>query len=60
MKRVFLYLVTNLAVLLVISIILSILGLNRTHGMGSMLASAAVVGFTGSIVSLLLSKYMAK
>ena len=28
--------------------------------MGSMLASAAVVGFTGSIVSLLLSKYMAK
>ena len=60
MKRVFLYLVTNLAVLLVISIIVSILGLNRTHGMGSMLASAAVVGFTGSIVSLLLSKYMAK
>ena len=60
MKRVFLYLVTNLAVLLVISIILSILGLNRTHGMGGMLASAAVVGFTGSIVSLLLSKYMAK
>ena len=60
MKRDFLYLVTNLAVLLVISIILSILGLNRTHGMGSMLASAAVVGFTGSIVSLLLSKYMAK
>ena len=60
MKRVFLYLVTNLAVLLVISIILSILGLNRTHAMGSMLASAAVVGFTGSIVSLLLSKYMAK
>ena len=60
MKRVFLYLVTNLAVLLVISIILSILGLNRTHGKGSMLASAAVVGFTGSIVSLLLSKYMAK
>ena len=60
MKRVFLYLVTNLAVLLVISIILSILGLNRTHGMGGMLASAAVVGFTGSIVSLFLSKYMAK
>lgn len=61
MKRIFLFIVTNLAVLLVISIILSLFGLNKAGGgMGSMLASAAVIGFTGSIVSLLLSKTMAK
>lgn len=61
MKRIFLFILTNLAVLLVISIILTIFGLNQPGGgMGSMLASAAVIGFTGSIISLLLSKTMAK
>ena len=61
MKRIALFLATNLAVILVISIVLSVLGINsRSGGMGQMLAYAAVVGFTGSIISLLLSKTIAK
>jgi len=60
-KRILLYLATNIAVLAVITIVLNVLGLNRAGGgIGNILASAAVVGFTGSIVSLLLSKTMAK
>ncbi len=61
MKRILLYLATNIAVLAVITIVLNVLGLNRAGGgIGNILASAAVIGFTGSIVSLLLSKNMAK
>ncbi|MDK4679841.1 protease HtpX [Kingella negevensis] len=61
MKRIFLFLATNMAVLLVISILMNLLGLNHANGgMGKVLASAAVVGFTGSIISLLMSKTMAK
>lgn len=61
MKRILLYLATNIAVLAVITIVLNVLGLNRAGGgIGNILASAAVIGFTGSIVSLLLSKTMAK
>ncbi len=60
MKRIFLFLATNIAVLVVISIILQITGLNRTSSTGGILASAAVIGFTGSIISLLLSKTIAK
>ena len=61
MKRIALFLATNFAVIIVISIVLSVLGINsRSGGMGQMLAYAAVVGFTGSIISLLLSKTMAK
>lgn len=60
MKRIFLFLATNIAVLVVISLILNLLGLNHATGTGSILAWAAVVGFTGSIISLLLSKTIAK
>ena len=60
MKRIFLFLATNIAVLAVINIILHITGLNRAHDTGSVWAYAAVVGFTGSIISLLLSKSKAK
>ena len=61
MKRIALFLATNFAVIIVISIVLSVLGINsRSGGMGQMLAYAAVVGFTGSIISLLLSKTIAK
>jgi heat shock protein HtpX len=65
MKRIVLFLITNIAVMLVLSITLSILGVNRylaANGlnMGSLLVFSAVVGFTGSIISLLLSKTMAK
>ena len=61
MKRVFLFLVTNIAVLLVLSVVLKLLGLDQA-GMqtGPLLAMAAVMGFGGSIISLLMSKSMAK
>ncbi|WP_042226601.1 protease HtpX [Kingella kingae] len=60
MKRIFLFLATNIAVLLVISIILQITGLGRSNSLGGILGSAAVIGFTGSIISLLISKSIAK
>ena len=63
MKRVFLFLATNLAVMLVLSIVLSVLsswlGVNR-QGMGGLLLMAAVFGFGGSFISLLISKWVAK
>ena len=65
MKRIFLFIVTNLAVVLVMSIVLSLLGVNRYLyrsglDLGSLLVFSLVVGFTGSIISLLMSKRMAK
>lgn len=60
MKRIFLFLATNIAVLLVISIIFHLFGLNKATSLGGVLAGAAVVGFTGSIISLMMSKWMAK
>ncbi len=61
MKRIILFIATNLAVMLVISIILSILGLNgNPNNTLGLLGFAAVIGFTGSFFSLLMSKWMAK
>jgi heat shock protein HtpX len=65
MKRIVLFLLTNVAVLAVITIVLKLLGLDQAineQGMslGPLLAFSAVVGFAGAIVSLLLSKPMAK
>jgi heat shock protein HtpX len=65
MKRIFLFIVTNLAVMLVLSVTLSLLGVNRflaANGLnlGMLLVFSLVVGFTGAIVSLLMSKTMAK
>ena len=65
MKRIALFLLTNIAVLAVISIIVNVLGLDRfltAEGLDltSLLVFSAVVGFTGSIISLLISKPMAK
>lgn len=65
MKRIFLFLGTNLAVMLVLSIVLNLLGANRfLAGSGinipQLLIFSLVVGFTGSIISLLMSKWMAK
>ena len=65
MKRIILFLVTNLAVVLVLSVILRLLGLDRVvqaNGIdvGSLLVFSFVVGFTGAIISLLMSKSMAK
>jgi heat shock protein HtpX len=65
MKRIVLFIATNLAVMLVLSLVLSLLGIGRpTAGgqlqLGTLLAFSLVVGFTGSIISLLISKPMAK
>jgi len=65
MKRVFLFLLTNLAVVLVLSATLRILGVDRfltQEGLNvqMLLVFSAVVGFGGSIISLLMSKPMAK
>ncbi|MFC7518567.1 protease HtpX [Herbaspirillum sp. GCM10030257] len=65
MKRIFLFIATNLAVMLVMSAVLSLLGVNRylsANGlnMGSLMIYSLVVGFTGAIFSLLISKQMAK
>ncbi len=65
MKRIFLFVVTNLAVLIVLSITARILGVDRiltANGLdlGALLVFAALFGFGGSIISLLMSKWMAK
>jgi len=66
MKRILLFIVTNLAVVLVLSVVLRLLGLDRAMtaetgmNLGSLLVFSAVVGFTGAIISLLMSKSMAK
>ncbi|HZZ93561.1 MAG TPA: protease HtpX [Usitatibacter sp.] len=65
MKRIVLFLVTNIAVMLVMSITLSILGVNRWLAynglnLGQLLVFSLVVGFTGAIISLLMSKTIAK
>jgi heat shock protein HtpX len=65
MKRIVLFLLTNLAVMLVLSLVLNVLGIGRGVSgaglnVGQLLVFSAVVGFTGSIISLLMSKPMAK
>ena len=65
MKRIFLFLATNIAILLVLSVAMRVLGIEpylTANGMnlGSLLAFAAVMGFGGSLISLAISKWMAK
>ncbi len=63
MKRVFLFIATNLAIMVVLSIVLSVLGpaLGLQPGSySSLLLFAAVFGFGGAFISLFLSKMMAK
>src|SRR5690606_23540228 len=63
MKRIVLFLATNLAVILVLSIVLNIvfsfLVVDRSS-IGGLLVVAAVFGFGGSFISLAMSKWMAK
>jgi len=64
MKRIVLFLATNLAVGLVLSITLSILGVNRYLAgsglnVGMLAVFSVIVGFAGSFISLLMSKPMA-
>ena len=62
MMRILLFLATNVAVLIIASITLKLLGVDRFTGQnhGSLLIFCAVFGFAGSLVSLLISKWMAK
>lgn len=66
MKRIFLFLVTNLAVIFVLNVTLRLLGVDRiidaSGGLNfnSLLVFAFVFGFAGSLVSLALSKWTAK
>ena len=65
MKRIVMFLVTNIAVMVVLAIVLRLFGLDQYAAQsgvsfGGLLAFSAVVGFGGSIISLLMSKSMAK
>jgi heat shock protein HtpX len=67
MKRVFLFIATNIAIIFVLSIVLSLLGVDsilEEQGTGlnmtSLLIFASVFGFGGAFISLALSKWMAK
>ncbi len=65
MKRVLLLVATNVAVMLVLSVVVSLLGLDRwlmAEGInyGTLLVMSAIFGFGGAFISLLLSKTMAK
>jgi heat shock protein HtpX len=65
--RIFLFLLTNAAVLLLISILFHLFGLGQyfyNHGLSinfeNLLLSSAVIGMSGSFISLMMSKWMAK
>jgi heat shock protein HtpX len=66
MKRIILFLITNLAVLITLSISMRLLGiegiLNESYGLDlrALLVYAAVIGFAGSFISLAMSKWSAK
>ena len=65
MKRILLFVMTNLAVVVVLGIVASLLGVNRFLtpqglNLGMLLAFAALIGFGGAIISLLISKPVAK
>jgi len=66
MKRIFLFVLTNLAVVFVINITLRLLGVDRILdqsggiNFNSLLVMSVVIGFAGSFVSLLMSKWSAK
>jgi heat shock protein HtpX len=67
MKRIFLFIVTNLAIVLVLGIVLNLLGVSRLLDeqgigldLGNLLVFAAVFGFGGAFISLAISKWTAK
>ncbi|MDQ1342643.1 MAG: heat shock protein HtpX, partial [Pseudomonadota bacterium] len=67
MKRIFLFLATNLAVIVLLGIILRLIGFEGILdergvdlNLGALMVFAAVVGFTGSFISLAMSKWTAK
>ncbi len=65
MKRIFLFILTNIAVVAVLGIVASLLGVNRfltANGLNlsALLGFALIMGFGGAIISLLISKPVAK
>ena len=58
-KRITLFLLTNLAVLALVSVVMSVLGVNPST-FGGLLVFAALFGFGGSLISLAMSKWTAK
>ncbi|MEY4062857.1 MAG: hypothetical protein RIT09_650 [Pseudomonadota bacterium] len=65
MKRIFLFILTNLAVMLVLGLVASLLGVNRyltANGLNlsALLGFSLIMGFGGAFISLLMSKWMAK
>ena len=65
MKRILLFVLTNVAVMLVLSVTASLLGVNRyltANGlnMGALMGFSLLMGFGGAIISLLMSKWIAK
>ncbi|MFM8340844.1 MAG: protease HtpX [Methylomonas sp.] len=67
MKRIFLFLATNIAIMLAISILFNVLGIKGALdaqgvnlNLEGLLAMSAVIGMTGSVISLLMSKWSAK
>ncbi|MBK6598462.1 MAG: protease HtpX [Proteobacteria bacterium] len=65
MKRIVLFIATNIAVLLVLSVIVRLFGLDpyltaRGGNLTGLLIFAAVIGFGGAFISLAISKWMAK
>ena len=65
MKRILLFVLTNLAVVLVLGVVASVLGVNRfltANGLnlGALLGFALIMGFGGAFISLLISKPVAK
>jgi heat shock protein HtpX len=67
MKRILLFLATNLAIVVLLGIVLQLLGINSildAQGsdldLGALLVMSAVIGFTGSLFSLAISKWSAK
>jgi heat shock protein HtpX len=65
MKRIVLFILTNLAILLVLSVMAQLTGLDvwlarQGSSLGGLLAFAAFFGFSGSLISLAISKWIAK
>jgi heat shock protein HtpX len=67
MKRIVLFLLTNLAIVFVLSIVLHLLGVDRIlneqgtdMNINALLVSSAVIGFGGALISLAMSKWSAK
>jgi len=61
MLRIGLFILTNLAVMAMLALVASLTGMDRyAGGIGPLLMYSAVIGFTGSFFSLLISKFVAK